>query len=197
VATKAKKAAVAIDAADFAKAIGHPMRLRIWTILFERKASAIELSREFGCESPEVSYHIKVLKECKVVEEAGHKRRRGATERFYRAVVRPMVDADGLAALPAGIANSLIGQAMARVVDDFTAAGKAELFKEELIEMVRLPLHLDAEGREEAQEGFDELLEKLHNAQARSDDRRVKSGEKGVHYTAAQMCFPVPKGSKP
>lgn len=197
-ATKAKKASAVSDAQsfeNFVKAVGHPLRLRIWTILSERKASAIELSKEFGCESSEVSYHIKVLKDCKVIREVGRKKRRGATELYFRASKRPMVDADGLAELPPVVANSMIGQAFQRMLDDFLAAGKADLFKDQVVEMSRLPMFLDAEGRVEAQEDLDAQLERFHDIQVRSDERRSKSGGKGRHYTAGQMCFEVPKGS--
>lgn len=193
-ATKAKKTSAVVDARSLGKAIGHPMRLRIWTVLFERKASAIEMSKEFGCTSPEVSYHIKVLKGCGVVTEVGRKKRRGATELYFRAVSRPMVDADGLTELPPDVANSFIGQAFQRMLDDFLAAGRADLFKDRIVEMCRLPMFLDAQARDEAQREFDERLEALHDIQARSDERRSKSGEEGRHYTAGQMCFEVPKG---
>jgi DNA-binding transcriptional ArsR family regulator len=193
VAAKTKRAKTAIDAASLGKAISHPLRLRIWTILTERSASAIGMSEELGCASPDASYHIKVLRELGFVEEVGHKPRRGATERFYRAVTRPMVDSDGLAALPSAVAAGFIGQAMQRVLDDFVGAGEAGLIEGQEVEMCRLPMLLDDQGREEAQREFDERLEKLQDIQARSDGRRAESGDDGRHYTAAQMCFEVPK----
>lgn len=185
-----------LNASSLGKAIAHPLRLRVLTILTEREASAIQMSRNLCCESTEVSYHIKVLKNLDFVEEVGQAQRRGATERFYRAVSRPMVDAAGLAQLPTLVANSFIGQAMQGVIDDFQAAADAGLFAgQDDLQMSRYPMLLDAEGQQEVLSEHDALLQRLMDIQARSDERRAKSGEDGRRIISAQMCFEAPADS--
>jgi DNA-binding transcriptional ArsR family regulator len=75
---------------DLFTALGHPMRRRI---LREMLDTAEELSpRELAIKLSEqlsaLSYHVRVLAECKTIELIRTQQIRGSTQHFYRAVVK-------------------------------------------------------------------------------------------------------------
>ena len=49
------------------KALGEPMRLKIWQALLERKHCVRSLSRKLGVSEPAISQHMKVLREAGLV----------------------------------------------------------------------------------------------------------------------------------
>ena len=70
------------------KALAHPLRVEILTILNERMASPNELSKELEEGLSQVSYHVKVLKDFECIEMVKTEPRRGAVEHYYRATAR-------------------------------------------------------------------------------------------------------------
>lgn len=56
------------------KALGEPMRLKIFLALLERKHCVRSLSRKLGISEPAISQHMKVMKEAGLVygEKYGH-----------------------------------------------------------------------------------------------------------------------------
>ena len=77
------------------KALAHPLRVEILTILNERMASPNELSKELEEGLSQVSYHVKVLKDFECIEMVKTEPRRGAVEHYYRATARAfLTDSD-------------------------------------------------------------------------------------------------------
>ena len=68
------------------KALGHPLRIGILTVLNDRTASPNELSKQLEEGLSQVSYHVKVLKDFEMIEMVKTEPRRGAVEHYYRAV---------------------------------------------------------------------------------------------------------------
>lgn len=68
-------------------ALGHPLRVRILAALYERTASPNEISKEFKEGLSQISYHFKVLKDCKCIRMVKTEPRRGAVEHFYITTV--------------------------------------------------------------------------------------------------------------
>lgn len=68
------------------KALGHPTRVRILTVLHDRElASPVELSNELGVPLGTVGYHVRRLESLGFIELARRTPRRGAVEHHYRA----------------------------------------------------------------------------------------------------------------
>jgi DNA-binding transcriptional ArsR family regulator len=74
---------------DLFNALGHPMRRRILReMLASRKeVSPRELAGKLSEQLSALSYHVRVLAECKAIELVRTERIRGSTQHFYRAVV--------------------------------------------------------------------------------------------------------------
>ena len=72
--------------AALAKALTHPLRAHLLTILAERTASPKEIADELQEALPNVSYHVRVLEDLGLVELIEEEAIRGAVAHFYRAV---------------------------------------------------------------------------------------------------------------
>lgn len=97
------------------KALGHPTRLRILTILRDRElASPVELSGELGLALGTVGYHVRRLEQLGFIELATRTQRRGAIEHHYRA--RAVLDGIGGDDPPAEPLRSGEGGAQAAAV---------------------------------------------------------------------------------
>jgi DNA-binding transcriptional ArsR family regulator len=75
--------------ADCIKAIGTPQRRRILRALHEagEARSPNELAGGFKVSVGHVSYHVKVLKECRAVVLTDTQQKRGAVEHFYASAI--------------------------------------------------------------------------------------------------------------
>lgn len=71
------------------KALGHPLRRRILRTLdvLEEARSPAELRTMFGLHISPVSYHVKVLRDCKAIVLTDTRQVRGALEHFYASTV--------------------------------------------------------------------------------------------------------------
>jgi DNA-binding transcriptional ArsR family regulator len=75
---------------DFFTALGHPMRRRILRGMLDasEEMSPRELAIELGEQLSALSYHVRVLAQCKAIELVRTHRSRGSTQHFYRPVVK-------------------------------------------------------------------------------------------------------------
>ncbi len=84
-------------AASIARALADPKRLCVLERLAEGEQSVSELSREVGCQVPNMSQHLSVLRSAGLVQS----RREGSTV-FYRLTDDRVIDAYRLLQLVAG-----------------------------------------------------------------------------------------------
>jgi DNA-binding transcriptional ArsR family regulator len=75
---------------DLFNALGHPMRRRILREMLETgdELSPRELAGKLSEQLSALSYHVRVLAECKAVELVRTEQIRGSTQHFYRAKVK-------------------------------------------------------------------------------------------------------------
>ncbi len=66
------------------RAVAHPLRLRILSLLTGAEMSAAELARELDVSHANTSYHLRVLADAQLVEEAGEEKIRGGVAKRYR-----------------------------------------------------------------------------------------------------------------
>lgn len=192
VATKTKDKA-GTGAAALIKALGHPLRARLLTILTERVASPNELANELGEGLSQTSYHVKVLRDLGLIELQYTKPRRGALEHYYRATTRPLLDTaeweqtDPLArqAFSAYILELLIADS-ARALESGTLDAREDSH------LSRTPLRVDEKGFREASAVFERALEAVLDVEAASIARMAKSGDSGIHMIAGLLGFEMP-----
>lgn len=176
-----------------AKAVAHPLRSEIFTVLTERIASPAELAKELKESVSNVSYHVGRLVELGCAELVDEKPVRGAVEHFYRATTRTLVDIEDWEQLQPAVGEHFAGQAMQKILDDFMRSAKANLLVTAAsLHLSRTRLLLDEEGRREALEVHEQALSEVLEIQARSAERMAASGDPGFQISSSQACFEVP-----
>jgi DNA-binding transcriptional ArsR family regulator len=162
------------------KAIGHPLRLKLLTLLNERVASPSELADELGEPLGNVSYHMRRLAELECIELVRTTPVRGALEHHYRATARPVFSDDDWARLPTSIRQSLSDAVLADIAVDVTGAAGEGGFNRDEMHVSRTPLALDAQGWKELNELLQSVLYQALGIQAQSAERLKKSDGEGT-----------------
>jgi DNA-binding transcriptional ArsR family regulator len=180
------------------KALAHPLRVEILTILNERMASPNELSKELEEGLSQVSYHVKVLKDFDCIEMVKTEPRRGAVEHYYRATERSFIPDSEWQSLPDSIKPGVSWSAFKMIIDDVVKALKGGSFNaRDDVHMSCTPGVVDEQGWDESVELLSETLERVIEIHATSAKRLAKSGEEGIPATAVIMNFEgVRAGSK-
>src|SRR5215212_4350562 len=97
-----------------AKALSHRLRVQVLQRLDEAgEASPKELAEALGEPLGNISYHVRILRELECVELVRTEPHRGTLAHFYRATVRPWLDDEQWAALPAGFRRETLRRTFA------------------------------------------------------------------------------------
>src|SRR5215218_1147307 len=101
--TRTKKSVSRPSRADadvrLVKALSHPIRARALSILNEEVASPKMIAAQLDLPLGTVGHHVKKLEALECIELVKTEPRRGATEHFYRAIVRSVLDGEQWAQL--------------------------------------------------------------------------------------------------
>jgi len=187
--TKSKKKSTGVDQ-RLVKALAHPLRVEILTILNERMASPNELSKELEEGLSQVSYHVKVLKDFECIEMVKTETRRGAVEHYYRATERAYLTDRDWRALPASMKSGVSSSAVEMVIEDVVASLKGGAFDaREDRHISWTPGIVDEQGWGESVDLVNETLAQIIKIHADSAKRLAKSGEEGIQATAILMNF--------
>jgi DNA-binding transcriptional ArsR family regulator len=179
------------------RAMGHPVRVQALIILNERIASPNEISKELDQSVGHVSYHIKVLKECKCIELVDTAPRRGAMEHYYRATDRAFLDADEWAALPASLRPGLSASGLKTVFNDASSALLAGTFDKRTDRHLSwTPMIVDEQGWEELRGELEGALERVFEIQTASAERLTAEDAPGVPVTMSMMLFEAPMSNE-
>ncbi|MEU3573762.1 winged helix-turn-helix domain-containing protein [Kitasatospora sp. NPDC036755] len=92
-------------------ALAHPLRQRLLFALSSRPSTISRLAAQLGVNKGSVSHHLRVLCEAGLVQDAGTRRVRGGTEKYYRRTAERFFvaepQAEGTAALLGAVAQEL------------------------------------------------------------------------------------------
>ena len=139
------------------RALAHPLRLRMLSLLNARPMSAAQLSRELGVGHGLATYHLRKLAEAGLVVLDGERTVRGGRERTYR--YRPPSTPDGPDGLDPGNAPlwaAALGEEMRRRADLADPHPPALTVDAEL--------WVDPELWRRVRDGITVLLTELHHA---------------------------------
>jgi DNA-binding transcriptional ArsR family regulator len=172
------------------KALAHPLRVEILTILNERMASPNELSKELEEGLSQVSYHVKVLKDFECIEMVKTEPRRGAVEHYYRATERAFLTDRDWQSLPDSVKPGVSASAVQMILNDVVGAMEGGTFDARDDRHISwTPGVVDEQGWAESVDLVAETLEQLIKIHAGSAKRLAKSGEAGIPATAVLMNF--------
>ena len=172
------------------KALAHPLRVEILTILNERMASPNELSKELEEGLSQVSYHVKVLKDFECIEMVKTEPRRGAVEHYYRATSRAFLTDSDWQSLPESVKPGVSASSIQMIIDDVVGALTGGTFDaRDDRHLSWTPGVVDEQGWEDAVDLANETLDRVLAIQADSAKRLAKSGEEGIPATMVVMNF--------
>jgi DNA-binding transcriptional ArsR family regulator len=193
---KKDKKATGVDQ-KLVKALAHPLRVEILTILNERMASPNELSKELNEGLSQVSYHVKVLKDFECIEMVKTEPRRGAVEHYYRATSRAYLTDRDWTNLPDSIKPGLSAAGLDMIVEDVgEAIGSGTFNKRDDVHISWTPGLVDEQGWEETTELINDTLEKAVRIFAGSAKRITKSGEEGIPTSVVLLNYETPAMKK-
>ena len=163
------------------KAIGHPLRWQMLEALNEGESSPAQLARRFGEPVNLVAYHMGILAKVGGVELVRTEPRRGSTEHYYRATMRPYFADREWARLPAETRKSVLAVETKRILNDIRAAAAGTGLDHPKAHVSWSPLELDREGYDEVAELLGGVIEQLHDIQARANGRQAdQEGKKAA-----------------
>jgi DNA-binding transcriptional ArsR family regulator len=165
------------------KALSHPLRVRMLTLLNQRVSSPSELAEELDEPLGNVSYHMRFLADLKMVKLVRTEPRRGAVEHYYEALEPPLISDDDWAQLPVALRRSLSDSTLSDIARDLKGAAEEGGFDRENIHVSRMALMLDEQGWDELSGVLSDLIERARSIQEQSNKRRKRS-DNGVIPTA-------------
>jgi DNA-binding transcriptional ArsR family regulator len=162
---------------SLAAIVTHPLRRRIWYAMTEHPISPRELADELQEPVNDVAYHVRVLRDLGIIELAGTRPVRGATQHFYRAVRRPHLTNEEVEQI--GLEDSAANATNVLQLEFADAAAALEAGK--LVErpehfLFRLAVTLDEEGWQEFHSILSDAADRIYAAESRCVDRRRENG---------------------
>ncbi|HET8815764.1 MAG TPA: winged helix-turn-helix domain-containing protein [Solirubrobacterales bacterium] len=183
---------------QLAKALAHPLRVRILSSLHNGISSPNQLAQELGEPLGNVSYHVKTLLEYDCVELVKTEPRRGAVEHFYRATDRAFLSDSDWAKIPAsarkGISGALL-ESIGRSATEAMAAGTIEARSDS--HLTETPLQLDKKGWSDLNKVLADAVVKAGTIQKEAAKRLADKDEEAISTKLAVMHFEVPTAEKP
>jgi DNA-binding transcriptional ArsR family regulator len=163
-----------VDDPRYVKALSHPLRVRILSVLEERTASPVQLAEWLQASLGVVSYHVRTLHRLGLIDLVGETPRRGAVEHHYRAKARPSMAADSWDKAPPVAKQALVGATLQQIHDYARVSAAAGGFDRADARLSRTHVTVDAKGWEQLTRAFDRLLEQVEKIESQSADRLKK-----------------------
>jgi DNA-binding transcriptional ArsR family regulator len=178
---------------QLAKALAHPLRVRILGSLHKGISSPNQLAQELEEPLGNVSYHVKTLLDFGCVELVKTEPRRGAVEHFYRATERGFFSDSEWERIPASARKGITGALLESIGHDATKAllsGSFDARKDSHIS--HTPLVVDERGWKELGALLEQTLNRALEIQGEAADRLAEKKSEPVHATLAILNFESP-----
>jgi DNA-binding transcriptional ArsR family regulator len=176
-----------------AKALGHPVREHILAVLNERIASAREISKEVGADVSSFYHHVEELERLECIERVTSKRRRGASEHFFRATTCLFFDDAAWQKVPSTLKEDQTVSNLQRLFDDVVVALEKRTFDaRENPHVSWMPGFVDAQAWDEATALMNQTLDGLMAIREAAALRLAEAGERGIPVTMGILAFETP-----
>jgi DNA-binding transcriptional ArsR family regulator len=171
------------------KALSHPLRVRMLTLLNQKVSSPSELAEELDEPLGNVSYHMRFLADLNMVKLVRTEPRRGAVEHYYEALEPPLISDSDWAQLPAALRRSLSDSTLSDIAQDLKSAARSGGFDRENIHVSRLALNLDEQAWDELSELLADVIERARRLQDQSNRRRKQGNGTAIPTALVLMQF--------
>jgi DNA-binding transcriptional ArsR family regulator len=187
--TKRRRSSLGPPDVRVIKAIGHPLRWQMLEALNEGEASPAQLARRFGEPVNLVAYHMGILAKAGGVEMVRTEPRRGSTEHYYRATMRPYFADREWSRLPTETRRALLAVETKRIVNDIRAAAAGTGLDHPKAHVSWSPMELDREGYDEVATLLSGVLDQLNDIQARASVRQAEKGSKNGKKLSTEVAI--------
>ena len=178
---------------QLAKALAHPLRVRILTSLHRGISSPNQLAQELDEPLGNVSYHVKTLLEYDCVELVKTEPRRGAVEHFYRATERAFFSEDDWAKIPSSARKGIDGVILEAIGKDATAAlTEGTIDARTDTHISRTAMLLDEAGWSELSKLLEGTLEQAMKINEESAGRLADENSDPISTSFSILQFEVP-----
>jgi hypothetical protein len=171
------------------KALGHPVREHLFAVFNERIASAREIGEELGADVSSFYHHIELLEELECIERVASRRKRGASEHFFKAKRTVFLDDAAWRRIPPTLRSDLAGSFIQEMFNEAAAAVESGTFSSFDEHGSWLPAHFDRRGWREMIALLDEMLVRRIAIQEESARRLASGDEKPIAATIATLAF--------
>ncbi len=180
---------------DLARALAHPMRVRILEALQGRTASPTEIARELEEALGNISYHSRTLIEAGCIEQVGTRPKRGTIEHFYTARPRSFIGHQDWRRVPLSVRAGVTGEALRTFAAKIGEAIDADTIdRREDTTLNWMPIIVDEQGWREVAEILDRALQEVMAAAAASRGRL--DGGPGIPVVTGLAAFETPRGGE-
>jgi DNA-binding transcriptional ArsR family regulator len=181
------------DQEKLVKAAAHPLRARAMSVMVERPTSPKEFASLVGKSVPHVSYHFRELSNAGLIELVEEKKRRGATEHFYRCPLPTVFDDEEFANLDPD-KRLIVATVVLHLIigDSGRSLESGHLLQHPGEYLTRTPLSVDDEGWSELREIFMSALKATLEVSVKSAQREAAGKPQTRSIRAALMLFDMP-----
>lgn len=175
------------------KAFANSLRYQIVMVLGERVASPTELAELLDTDLRRVHEQIQTLEtDFGLIELVETDQRKGGTQHFYRATIRPLLDAAEWAELSPTAKHHISVAIAHKMVSDIDASIEAGIFDSHPHRaLLTKPMVVDDQGFADADASALEHLSRLAEIEAESTGRLVRAGEEGIQIKTATLVYPA------
>ena len=179
------------------KALAHPLRIQILSILEERVASPSQIAEEIDAPLGNVSYHVRQLADLKLISLVKTTPVRGTLEHYYRAEIRPRISDRAFSTAPNLVKQATVGSTLGQIGDAVNRAASEGGFGRSDAHLSRLPLVLDDEGWTQVAGELEGLIDRIDKIQRASGKRLLKSDHEGeLRGELVTMLFEAAEAAK-
>ncbi len=158
------------------KALAHPLRVRILSILEQRQASPTEIADEIDAPLGTVSYHVRILLGLELIKLVRETPRRGAIEHHYEVVRRPRITDDAWRNVPQIVKRTMVDAALDEVGEHVRVSAHAGGFDLPDAHLTRNPVRVDELGWHQLSRELAKLVSRIEEIESKSRDRIARSG---------------------
>ena len=178
-----------IEDPRYVKALAHPLRVRILSMLEERDASPVQLAEHLDATLGTVAYHVRTLERLGLIEMVATHQRRGATEHVYAAREHPRFSSRAWESTHPMTKHVMVASALSQIGEFAAQSASAGGFDNPESNLSRTALSLDAEGWGELSEATRRWQQEVNRIEAAAAKRLRKAGEQVVSAGLVVMLF--------
>lgn len=179
--------------ARLARAMAHPTRAKILSVLGERCASPSELEPILDIKLSNLAYHFRELRKLDFIEVVDREQVRGATKTRYRATTRMLLDKENWESLSRETRSGVSVAAVEEVIDRATTAIEADTFDNRTDRaVITLKMDADEQGWGDINATLREAYERIREIEGETANR---DGAK-FRVTVSILSYESPQDSR-